>query len=94
MKRILLFALTFCLTAAALSIDSSAIGDTSWLENDQLKEVGELLNIDYIMLAITVIALIATIVSVVLLTKDIKKEKMTARLEEKKNEDNSLEDKK
>lgn len=94
MKRILLFALTFCLTAAALSIVSSAIGDTSWLENDQLKEVGELLNIDYIILAITVIALIATIVSVVLLTKDIKKEKMTARLEEKKNEDNSLEDKK
>jgi hypothetical protein len=92
MKRILLFALTFCLTAAALSIVSSAIGDTSWLENDQLKEVGELLNIDYIILAITVIALIATIVSVVLLTKDIKK--MTARLEEKKNEDNSLEDKK
>jgi hypothetical protein len=45
-------------------------------------------------LAITVIALIATIVSVVLLTKDIKKKKMTARLEEKKNEDNSLEDKK
>lgn len=94
MKRILLFALTFCLTAAALSIVSSAIGDTYWLENDQLKEVGELLNIDYIILAITVIALIATIVSVVLLTKDIKKEKMTARLEEKKNEDNSLEDKK
>ena len=94
MKRILLFALTFCLTAAALSIVASAIGDTSWLENDQLKEVGELLNIDYIILAITVIALIATIVSVVLLTKDIKKKKMTARLEEKKNEDNSLEDKK
>ena len=94
MKKILLFALTFCLTAAALSIVSSAIGDTSWLENDQLKEVGELLNMDYIILAITVIALIATIVSVVLLTKDIKKEKMTARLEEKKNEDNSLEDKK
>lgn len=73
MKRILLFALTFCLTAAALSIVSSAIGDTSWLENDQLKEVGELLNIDYIILAITVIALIATIVSVVLLTKDKKR---------------------
>ena len=94
MKRILLFALTFCLTAAALSIVSSAIGDTSWLENDQLKEVGELLNIDYIILAITVIALIATIVFVVLLTKDRKKEKMTARLEEKKNENNSLENKK
>ena len=94
MKRILAFVLTFRLTATALEIVSFAIGDDYWLENDQLKEVGELLNIDYIILAITVIALIATIVSVVLLTKDIKKKKMTARLEEKKNEDNSLEDKK
>lgn len=75
MKRILAFVLTFCLTAAALGIVSSAIGDTSWLENDQLKEVGELLNMDYIILAITVIGLIATIVSVVLLTKDRKKKK-------------------
>ena len=75
MKIILLFALTFRLTAAALGIVSSAIGDTSWLENDQLKEVGELLNMDYIILAITVIGLIATIVSVVLLTKDRKKKK-------------------
>ena len=75
MKKALTFVLTFCLTATALGVVSFAIGDDYWLENDQLKEVGELLKMDYIILAITVIGLIATIVSVVLLTKDRKKKK-------------------
>ena len=83
MKKVLTFALSFCLVASALSVVAFAYVDTSWTENDHAKSVSELLKLDYIVLGIAILGLIATIVSAILLAKDRKKERNAEKLKGK-----------